>query len=958
MIDHSVNGTQEPGKMSRKREERAKSIRRSLKVVEQLEGVALLDDGLWQLSGTAPTPTDPVALARVLTGDGLPSRQDLARLLGAREVVRIDVESVSRWHKAVTGLAQRRDIKRLLREGIPALRQLTLEDIRARISAAQLRLERISVLFESADSAAKCQAAARSESLDVETLAGALPARLHALADWPQDPLHLLLDAGSGADRALLGLASTAPDRSIANLAAVLLGMRHRSTAGRQSGAGASPEALPRVPHRAYQAGRCAPPFSAAIVALALDGATPLELPGGIPESAARRLARLAERVAVLYGVDAAVVVLRSLTSRWEGSKASATRFRKAMSRLKRLVRAAETMLPIALRSALEQRVVDAIRTLPRLRSAQARVLTQLFKEWIETIDVESRRLGTRRLNQVAYESLPLGLPAAVTAMEKAWFAAPRETDEALEEIERAQLALSLTHPGMDLAAPVWSSPARIEQLHFVAGRLDGSKLRVLWPQIVSLGARDLDELPIEFLRSATADLASAALSLGVVEQAAELESSVLERYLRTVSALQKMQMQSLARQSWFMDLFRHGGAPAAALTLALLTSIGTREHLDQRLASLHALARGFKSHGPLLERALEAWSTPAVHAPPPELDPLAEALGMSTEPLRRYLHFRRLAGHGEAFSKELLAPLGLECIQESQIAYVQSRLDAPDLSGEERFLLQQRLAALQDPEAQRGRRRKAVRRARNRFERALALFRSQSLERILSDVYCRLLSSLLREKVPRDAMQPGMRECLQLLSSDNRNWHLFVELLRDVLRGRALEDRSANREWLSRAERAGLNVDAWVRGLRATVDVGGETIDFASERDPFELMKMGSYFDTCLSVEGDDRLAATVVVNALDVNKQVIYGRRPDGAVVARKLIGATASGELAGYNTYVWHNKEQIAAALAGLVADFARSCGLLLSDTATPEVLHEGYWYDDGNESWTEFAESPSS
>jgi hypothetical protein len=328
----------------------------------------------------------------------------------------------------------------------------------------------------------------------------------------------------------------------------------------------------------------------------------------------------------------------------------------------------------------------------------------------------------------------------------------------------------------------------------------------------------------------------------------------------------------------------------------------------------------------------------------------------MSTEPLECYLHFKRLAGHGEAFSKELLELLGFDRKQESEIAYLEARLDDSDLPQEECISIEMRLLALKDPESQRGRRRKAVRRARNRFERALALYRSQSLERTLTDVYCRLLSSLLGETVPREAMRPGMRESLQLLSRDNRNWHLFIVLLRDSVRGRPLEDRAPNRMWLGRAERAGLNVDAWVRRLRATVEVDGEAITFAGERDPFEVMKMGSYFDTCLSLEGDDQaLAASVVVNALDINKQVVYGRRTDGAVVARKLIGATAAGELAGYNTYVSYDREPIAAALAELLADYARSCGLRLSDEATPEVLHEGYWYDDGNEPWTEFTES---
>ena len=100
--------------------------------------------------------------------------------------------------------------------------------------------------------------------------------------------------------------------------------------------------------------------------------------------------------------------------------------------------------------------------------------------------------------------------------------------------------------------------------------------------------------------------------------------------------------------------------------------------------------------------------------------------------------------------------------------------------------------------------------------------------------------------------------------------------------------------------------------------------------------------------------LTASVVINALDINKQVVYGRRSDGTVVARKLIGATAAGELAGYNTYVSYNREPVATALSELLADYARACGLRLSDEATPEVLHEGYWHDDGNEPWARFAE----
>ncbi|MGD8239005.1 MAG: hypothetical protein PVH68_10665, partial [Armatimonadota bacterium] len=582
--------------MIRKQEERAQLIRRSLRTVEQLDGVPLLDDaGLWLLTGTASSPANPVELARVLTGGRLPSRQELAGLLGARQVVRVDVENVSRWHKAVTGLESRRDIRRLLGEGVPALRQLTLEDIRQRISRAHVRLEQMTSVFESAESAGKCCGAGRGDPPDVETLVAALPARLHALANWDPDPLELLLDAGSGANRALLRLAKGASDSSVAKLCAVLLGMRRRSTVKGQRGGREPPEALPGALRPAYGAGRSGPRFGPVLVTLALDEGTSLDaLPGGVPESAARRLGMVAERVTVLYGLAAALEVLRALTVRWQESEASARRSRRSISRLKRLARAAETKAPVTLRSALEERVVHTIRTLPRLRSTQAQVVSRLFKEWIDVAALEPRAIGSQQLRQIAYRALDQGAAAAVDALAKAWLAAPAKTDESLEAIERAQLALSLTHPGIALAAPAWSSAMRIGALRFVAARLDGPKLQALWPRLVALGEEDLYRLPIEFVRSAPAELTSRALDLGVAEQAEELESSVVKRYLRTVAALQEMQLHSLARQSWFLDLFKRGGAPAAALTLALVSRIGRRDSLDRRLASLHALSQGF----------------------------------------------------------------------------------------------------------------------------------------------------------------------------------------------------------------------------------------------------------------------------------------------------------------------------------------------------------------------------
>jgi hypothetical protein len=196
--------------------------------------------------------------------------------------------------------------------------------------------------------------------------------------------------------------------------------------------------------------------------------------------------------------------------------------------------------------------------------------------------------------------------------------------------------------------------------------------------------------------------------------------------------------------------------------------------------------------------------------------------------------------------------------------------------------------------------------------------------------------------------MPPGFREALHLIHSDRIDHELLTQFLLDVLDGRSVLDRATNQAWLDRARASGINTSAWLAGLSATVDVNGTEVTFKTERDPLHVLKMGSYFDTCLTLERGMNAASTLV-NALDVNKQVIYGRRADGTVVSRKLIGATARGELAGFHTYAHEAPEAYRECLDAILSDFAGGCRLELSDNALPEVLHAGFWYNDGNESW---------
>ena len=90
---------------------------------------------------------------------------------------------------------------------------------------------------------------------------------------------------------------------------------------------------------------------------------------------------------------------------------------------------------------------------------------------------------------------------------------------------------------------------------------------------------------------------------------------------------------------------------------------------------------------------------------------------------------------------------------------------------------------------------------------------------------------------------------------------------------------------------------------------------------------------------------------------KQASHAGDESGAILVRKLIGATVEGELAGYRTYAHQHQEETKVALDEVLATFARECNLRPSDVATPERIHDSFWYDDGNEPWFS-APSPDS
>ena len=159
----------------------------------------------------------------------------------------------------------------------------------------------------------------------------------------------------------------------------------------------------------------------------------------------------------------------------------------------------------------------------------------------------------------------------------------------------------------------------------------------------------------------------------------------------------------------------------------------------------------------------------------------------------------------------------------------------------------------------------------------------------------------------------------------------------------------SKNRAYIDE-QQGRVRFDAFLALHRRELTLEGARYVLQLEEDPIEVLRMGIPFDTCLSLT-DGCNAASTVLNALEVNKRVLYVRDGDGAIVGRKLLAISEDVRLLGYNLYcaVPSIRSALEIAVDSYCRAFADACGLALADSGEPKKLHEGFWYDDGAVAW---------
>lgn len=214
-----------------------------------------------------------------------------------------------------------------------------------------------------------------------------------------------------------------------------------------------------------------------------------------------------------------------------------------------------------------------------------------------------------------------------------------------------------------------------------------------------------------------------------------------------------------------------------------------------------------------------------------------------------------------------------------------------------------------------------------------------------------RMLFSMIRERVV-DEMSSFETDAhtVSIVSSASHNRRAGKRALERHQRGgdvtRLLHP--SNISWLKRPL-SFWRPAVWLMGITVREQlpsIGEVCVQTESRFD--EILKMGTYVHSCLSIGGCNQHSA--IANALDVNKRVLYMHDEEGKFIARQLLAITKERKLACFMVYHadhGYGKELIQACFARVNQQFSDQLGLSIQDQHEYEIetVVTRDWYDDG-------------
>ncbi len=173
------------------------------------------------------------------------------------------------------------------------------------------------------------------------------------------------------------------------------------------------------------------------------------------------------------------------------------------------------------------------------------------------------------------------------------------------------------------------------------------------------------------------------------------------------------------------------------------------------------------------------------------------------------------------------------------------------------------------------------------------------------------------------------------------------LRLLRDEWGGVEwdLLQEPANQRFRQGLASRGIPLEPWLsdrmRHIPATDGQPALTLEFASR--PVEKLLMGYHFGTCLSPDGCNFFSA--VVNAIDINKRVLYGRDAKGDVIGRCLFAIGDADTIVAFRPYCHDSRFNFEQHVLQFANELADEMGTVVSHTDHVSPVVGPGWYDDG-------------
>ncbi len=175
-------------------------------------------------------------------------------------------------------------------------------------------------------------------------------------------------------------------------------------------------------------------------------------------------------------------------------------------------------------------------------------------------------------------------------------------------------------------------------------------------------------------------------------------------------------------------------------------------------------------------------------------------------------------------------------------------------------------------------------------------------------------------------------------------------ELAMRLLRKRAgqkpwdLRDDPKNAAFCASLARRGIDVAPWVEDPpRPVTAADGTVLTVGFADDPLEVFVMGEHFNTCLGADGVNFFS--VVTNAADINKRVLYAYRSDGKVAGRCLFALTDGGRILTFEPYAHDGKLEFGRIVRDRALELAARMHTEVVGSGTVSTLVADEWYDDG-------------